>query len=217
MRALCALPALAVALLVAAPTSHGQDKKPQEKLAQVTIVDTVSGMSRSPDKDVQELRLQTPGAKEMMTDSIHVVVKNAIVKDLALARKPVAFQGTLGQTDVQVGQTGSVPPRPILAKVLNVAADKATPITEDNAKDFPPVGKARVVGTLIQGQFKLTDKESAKFAFDNGALPIALTGPGLEQAGDLARLTGQVEAQGRLRRGPLGVAILEVETLKAVK
>jgi hypothetical protein len=209
------LPLLALALgagLVPAGAAQDKDKKPAApQTARVVITDTVSGFSRGPDKGL-ELRLQPQRGKNLLAGSVHVTVPPGKVRGDVPARKLVAFEGRLGLRKVQVGMTGSVPGRPILANAVSLVVERYVILDDTNRKDFPPAGTAQVSGQVVRGK----SKGGSSLLIANGKEPILLTGKGVEALKDLADLEGEVRAVGRLRIGEQGALVLDAERVERV-
>jgi hypothetical protein len=210
------LPLLGLALAAGlVPAGAAQDKKTQTPPpARVVLTDTLSGFSRGADKGM-ELRLQPPRGKGLLTGSIYVTVPPDKVRGEIPPRKPVAFEGRLTVRKVQVGMTGSVPARPILANAVSLIAERYTPLDENNRKDFPPVGAARVSGQAVPGKFKAGAGAVSPLAIANGTQPILLIGKGLEGLKDLADFKGELRAEGRLRVEQ-GALVLDADRVERV-
>jgi hypothetical protein len=212
------LPLLGVALAAGlVPAGAAQDKKPKAPPpARVVLTDTLSGFSRGADKSL-ELRLQPQRGKGLLTGSIYVTVPADKVTGDIPPRKPVAFEGRLGTRNVQVGRTGSVPSRPILAKAVSLVADRYTLLDDKNRKDFPPVGSARVSGRAVHGKLEVGPGSVLTLAIANGNDAIFLTGKGLKGLGELAEVNGELRAEGKLRveRGTLVLDADRVERVGA--
>ena len=201
--------ALMVVFSLAIGSAHAQpNKKVIPPSAEVTVTDHISGFARGEEKPHQ-YRLATtnpdPGTELMQALS---------GDDLSgLGRQAVAFSGKLGFGEVVVGQTNSIPPRNITASVLQLIAGKATPITRDNAKSFPPVGKASVRGLLLKNP--APDKEAPEWLLQNGDTPIYLIVQALDgNWNDQIKVivTGKFKLKNRGK-----TIFLEVETMEAAK
>jgi hypothetical protein len=214
---LAALPVLAAsaALVPARPT---QDKKPDTPApARVVVTDTVTGFSRNLGDKSMELRLQAPRGKDMISGAVYVHVPARVAGEPPPSRKPIAFEGRLTTKDVQVGATRSVPARPILAKSLQLIADKITVIDPTNEAAFPAPGSAWVHGVAVHGKFKVGAAEFSPLAVENGSQPIVLTGKAVKGLDDPATIKGTIRASGKLRLGEQGTLVLDAEKIEAGK
>lgn len=90
-----------------------------------------------------------------------------------------------------------------------IRADTVTELTDANRKDFPPVGSARVEGTLVRAEVKV-GPDVAKWAIDAkdpGPVPLLLPAEGpLPVAGAKVRATGRARVVG----GRLAVEVTEL-------